>query len=224
MQLLWRQYVVFYRQFRALSDHPHRQHNVAKQHNRAFACIPCTRRFIEYERLAEHYRGSPVHPNCYHCGVGCADMNALDEHILTLHTTLISPDINAATLNDDDDGHQAAADSAVQALRLGAHAAQESDMIPNRDIKSSPDSDFTEASISSSTTATPFRGDVASVNTSFKRPIIKCCSCDNAPTFVTICAHLHCSSCLRNLVEGKAECPVCGQTLHSDSFIFPGWA
>ncbi|KAJ7596791.1 hypothetical protein C8J56DRAFT_297506 [Mycena floridula] len=60
-------------------------HNTTK-HPPIYDCSKCNKTFPESDRLAEHYRGSPQHPNCHFCGTGCKDLAALDEHINRDHT------------------------------------------------------------------------------------------------------------------------------------------
>ena len=50
---------------------------VAK-HPPTFDCERCARSYKQSFALEDHYRGSPVHPNCGHCGKGFKDHAELE--------------------------------------------------------------------------------------------------------------------------------------------------
>lgn len=53
--------------------------HIAAKHPPTYDCDQCHKKFPSSFSLNDHYRGSPVHPNCVRCGRGFKDLMERDQ-------------------------------------------------------------------------------------------------------------------------------------------------
>ncbi|KAJ7579189.1 hypothetical protein C8J56DRAFT_1110406 [Mycena floridula] len=199
-------------------------------------CTICDKTFDKFDRLIEHYRGSPKHLKCPLCGTGCFDSAAQEEHIRQIHETAApkgkrTKNTLATSSARSTSVHARKARLVLAPTASACHLSSISTApvsptsstptfasIPGRRVRPAlrkrRPAELIQTELSSlpaSVSVSPTMATSSSIRPS-DVPAQPCDACLRGlplvdALFITICAHIYCLGCLEGVVEVGDHCP-----------------